>query len=237
MGGRAVMALALLLSAILVSTASADSALNQTSADAVVNTSLPLPDLVVEKPSDVVDKTENHTRFSTTAHQEPNHELRNTSSSNKTANLTNVEIPSSNETKIVESRTDASSAKEKFFFGSFRTQTHIIVTYSTSTVPLYCLLGTATSACTVGRRRRKRQSVPISLLANEMQDRVESSLSGFDSKGQMREVVDGGKKFFTVWTKFLTTTTLTTTATNTASTISLSYYCTAGSISLPANCG
>jgi hypothetical protein len=57
MGGRAEMALALLLSALLVSAASADSALNQTSSDAVVNTSLPLSDLKVEKPSDVVDKS------------------------------------------------------------------------------------------------------------------------------------------------------------------------------------
>ncbi|KAF2357969.1 hypothetical protein FHG87_011272 [Trinorchestia longiramus] len=130
----------------------------------------------------------------------------------------------------------SSSFRERLFFGSLHTQTHIIVTFSTTTVPQFCLLGTAETACLVGRRK-KRRSLPIALHGDEMQDEIESSVSVAGSGGDVREVEDGGKKFFTVWTKFLTTTTLTTTTTNTASTISLSYYCTAGSISLPANCG
>lgn len=132
---------------------------------------------------------------------------------------------------------DARQKEKLFFFGSYRTMTHIIVTYDTTTVPLFCLSGTATVPCPAGRR--KRQVFPITFkeeqFASDIIDGSQNQESAADPLPG--DLEDGGKKFFTIWTKVLTTTTLTSTTTNTASTVTLSYYCTAGSLSIPPLCG
>ena len=63
---------------------------------------------------------------------------------------------------------------------------------------------------------------------------LDSSVGEFKGS-ENGDVAKDSKKFFTVWTKSITTTTLTTFFTNTDTTISLSYYCRAGNLVTPAD--
>ena len=66
------------------------------------------------------------------------------------------------ETKLYEDGKNSVSKSEKFFFGTLSTQSHTIVSYTTSTVFFSCLAAFSTTESTTaacnGKRRRKRRT-------------------------------------------------------------------------------
>ncbi|XP_018019929.1 uncharacterized protein LOC108676374 [Hyalella azteca] len=125
--------------------------------------------------------------------------------------------------------------KVRFFFGGYSTLTHTIVSFSTSTTPVTCFSGYVLDAgavpiCT-GRRKRKREVLNFDRESDASEVTIDSSQdSEIESGGDFE---DDSKKFFTIWTKVLTTTTLTTFVENAATTLSLEYYCSAGNLDIP----
>ncbi|XP_018021964.1 uncharacterized protein LOC108678127 [Hyalella azteca] len=126
--------------------------------------------------------------------------------------------------------------KAKFFFAGYRTTTDTIVILTTSSTPVTCVLGSATVAggapprCT-GRRKKRSQILNFDRASDTSRIRIDSSQdSEIDSEDDLFEK---SKAFFTIWTQAFTTTTLTTFARNSALTLSLSYYCSAGNLDVP----
>ena len=70
------------------------------------------------------------------------------------------------------------------------------------------------------------------LAASEMNNAIEDSYST-PMQDEKKSKNKNDKLFFTVWTKTISTTTMTVYYTNTATTLSLSYYCTVGGITIP----
>ncbi|KAF2357971.1 hypothetical protein FHG87_011274 [Trinorchestia longiramus] len=137
-------------------------------------------------------------------------------------------------TEAVGDERDTEEDRAKFIFiKGYSTQTHTIVSFTTSTVPLTCFGGFSPAedipAC-MGKRR-KRSTKPINRNWSEGSFDIESS-QGFPSATEV-DLTKKGRKFFTVWTKSFTTTTLTTISTDSATTLSLSYYCSAGNLEIP----
>ena len=70
------------------------------------------------------------------------------------------------ETKLYEYGKSSVSTPEKFFFGTLSTQSHTIVSYTTSTVFFSCLVAFSTpeedsTAPCMGKRRRRRRRTDV----------------------------------------------------------------------------
>ena len=70
------------------------------------------------------------------------------------------------ETKLYQDGKSSVSTSEKFFFGTLSTQSHTIVSYTTSTVFFSCLVAFSTPAADstapcMGKRRRRRRRVYV----------------------------------------------------------------------------
>jgi len=119
----------------------------------------------------------------------------------------------------------------KFYFGRISTLSHTMVSFTTSTVLSLCLQATVATPICGGKKRKRRN------LLDDVNERESSQLALDSSVVSATDEDDVDKekflKFFTVWTKSITTTTLTTFFTNTGTTISLSYLCTSSALRLP----
>jgi len=127
----------------------------------------------------------------------------------------------------------------KLFLGAFTTVSHTVVTFLTSTVPLTCINSLKTSTICGGRRKSFRKIILDDLgLESEGLDLSPSSSSPYLSDELDPHATPKGRAFYTVWVRSTVTTTLTTYSTNTATTVSLSYNCSAGGIDVPSTaCG
>jgi len=132
----------------------------------------------------------------------------------------------------------------KLFLGAFTTVSHTVVTFLTSTVPLTCINSLKTSTICGGRRKSFRKIILDDLgLDSEGLDLSPSSRSPYSEVWALSDELDPhatpkGRAFYTVWVRSTVTTTLTTYSTNTATTVSLSYNCSAGGIDVPSTaCG
>jgi len=124
--------------------------------------------------------------------------------------------------------------EERLFFGSYRTITNTGVTLTTSTVYASCVSGSLTTVCTGKRKKRAVNSLQIDEPDHEI-DTVDSSIEEPEDPSSGRTPNPTGKLsgIYTIWTTATTSTTVTTRYTDTATTVSLSIYCSAGSIDYP----
>jgi len=136
------------------------------------------------------------------------------------------------EVKEVGAKVAEEPALEKAFFGAYRTVTRTGVTLTTSTVFATCLTKSDTTKLCNGRRRRGLANSPSVVPAEEKH--LDSSI---DEVSVQEPDLGGQQKLlggvYTIWTTATTSTTVTVRYTNTATTISLDYLCTAGSIEFP----
>ncbi|XP_018021966.1 uncharacterized protein LOC108678129 isoform X2 [Hyalella azteca] len=137
-------------------------------------------------------------------------------------------------------------AKEKAFFGSYRTITRTGVSLLTSTVPVTCFSGLTAALC-LGRKRRRVfldgqlpdqkmnfMSTPEAAGKNDKSTTLDSSQeesneAAVDEENDGRFV--GG--LYTIWNSSTTSTTVTVRYTDTATTVKVSYYCTIKGMDVP----
>ncbi|XP_042870889.1 uncharacterized protein LOC122252440 [Penaeus japonicus] len=125
----------------------------------------------------------------------------------------------------------------RFFFGNYQTSTLTVVQASTSTVFLSCLSTINTAATCSGKRKKRTIATNKDNDIKDMADIQLDSSANSEVRVERSEPSENQKLGFTIWTTAKTTTTVTILSTNTATTIRLSYGCSAGAVSLPAvNC-
>merc|ERR1719481_1707824 len=116
--------------------------------------------------------------------------------------------------------------EERLFFGSYRTITNTGVTLTTSTVYASCVSGSATTTCG-GRKRRSAALLNIADVDAESErssGKIDSSIEEA-SAGEPRSPTGKLSGIYTIWTTATTSTTVTYRYTDTATTVSLSIYC------------
>lgn len=123
--------------------------------------------------------------------------------------------------------------------GNVRTTTLWAISVSTSTGFLSCLSGiTTTTAC---NGKRKKRQTNIAYIPDNYDPEISGSLANdaIQEKEQELEADRSGKIYgFTVWTAVTQSTTVTVFSTNSASTVRLSFYCSAALATVPQlSCG
>ncbi|XP_037776272.1 uncharacterized protein LOC119573224 [Penaeus monodon] len=116
---------------------------------------------------------------------------------------------------------------------AFSTKTAFTFTTSTTTVPYTCISGALpTAVCT---KRRLRRTVPIGDLRAGADMVLDSSMDTDDAieTEQEREA----RVALTFWSTLSSTFTITSTSTNSATTFSISFYCTIAGANYPPACG
>merc|ERR1711909_100450 len=119
--------------------------------------------------------------------------------------------------------------------GQVSTTTLWSVSVSTSTVHFSCLSGISTQIACGGRRRKRRMTrKTIQNIVDNVNPAITSSFENINEKEQEKDLEKSEKLFgFTVWTAVTASSTVTVFSTNTASTIRMSYYCTAALADTP----
>ncbi|KAF2357974.1 hypothetical protein FHG87_011277, partial [Trinorchestia longiramus] len=128
---------------------------------------------------------------------------------------------------------------ERFFLQTYRTLTNTNVVLTTSTAFLSCVQAISTSNNCSGRRK-KRSVMKGSLVDDRPNEEVKLDSSNSEQLSSFELEYDStqGKAAFTIWTAFVTTTTVTTVFTDSSTTVSLSYQCSVGFLSVPgSSCG
>merc|ERR1712198_723922 len=118
----------------------------------------------------------------------------------------------------------------KFLIGIRRT--NVITTASTTTlsVAYTCYSKINTGTCS-GKRRRRRELVPINNPDESLDSSVDLSPTVVEGVGE------SGQEKLVVWTSTTTTLTFTSSTTLSGTTLSVNFSCTASGISLPPACG
>ncbi|KAK8739828.1 hypothetical protein OTU49_003217 [Cherax quadricarinatus] len=113
------------------------------------------------------------------------------------------------------------------------TKTAISLTTSTTVTPYTCAFLTNAAVCQ--RRRYRRYSALTPDEASNGMDKIDGPLEGslLESDPSNRE----GRIAITIWTTVTTIYTVTSTSINSATTFSLSFYCTVNGASFPPACG
>ncbi|XP_045605586.2 uncharacterized protein [Procambarus clarkii] len=111
------------------------------------------------------------------------------------------------------------------------TKTNVILTTTTTIVPLTCLRDPSALPC---RRRRLRRYIPTGAVNDDAHLDQSPELSG---TLPVQEGARGGRVAITLVTYVSSTYTVTSTSVNTAVTFSLSYYCSAPNAVVPPTCG
>jgi len=138
---------------------------------------------------------------------------------------------------ISEEISEKSDIRGRLAFGSFSTTTFTSVSLTTSTIFPSCLTGTSAALCP-GRRHKWRRNLDSNLDIKSLDVNIEDALEGSQVKEVKAEndIDDKSEKLaFTIWTTAATTTTATVLYTDTATTFTLSYICTASWAPLPPN--
>ncbi|XP_068208614.1 uncharacterized protein [Palaemon carinicauda] len=132
---------------------------------------------------------------------------------------------------------DANDAR---IVAAYSTRTAITLTTITSVQPYTCYLFTTTFAC---QKRRLRRQKPENALLEASLDEDKLLLDGtFDDpeggpEGRALNQDRKGRIALTVWTTSSSTYTITSTSINTATTFSLSYYCSINGFPYAPACG
>ncbi|XP_050737967.1 uncharacterized protein LOC127009187 [Eriocheir sinensis] len=114
------------------------------------------------------------------------------------------------------------------------TKTAVVLSTSTTTSPFTCAFRTNTQVC---QRRSFRRFNPIN---DDKVDNTEMQLDGSQDDATWQLDDDSQRESriaLTIWTTISSTYTITATSTNSATTFSLSYYCTINGASYPPSCG
>merc|ERR1712179_405919 len=118
--------------------------------------------------------------------------------------------------------------------GQVSTTTLWSISVSTSTVHFSCLSGISSNIVCNGRRKRRMARNIIANIVDNVNPGITSSLENVNEKEQEKDLEKSEKLFgFTVWTAVTASSTVTVFSTNTASTIRMSYYCTAALADTP----
>ncbi|XP_042883697.1 uncharacterized protein LOC122260475 [Penaeus japonicus] len=116
----------------------------------------------------------------------------------------------------------------------YETKTAFLFTTSTTTVPFTCISGDlATTPCS---KRRLRRTAPIDDMNGNASGLLDSSIDMVDSQ-LMEESNRNQRIAMTFWSTLSSTYTLTSTSTNSATTFSVSFYCTVAGVAYPPACG
>jgi len=128
------------------------------------------------------------------------------------------------------------NAKLGRILGQVSTTTLWSISVSTSTVFYTCASGHTPATVCAGRRKKRRINI-----AENFDDNVNPELTGsMDNveKEQEQELKKSEKLYgFTVWTAVTASSTVIVRTTNTASTVRVSFYCSAALLSANAACG
>jgi len=128
------------------------------------------------------------------------------------------------------------NAKVGRILGQVSTTTLWSISVSTSTVFFTCASGHLATAACAGRRKKRRINMP-----ENFQDNVNPELGGSMAnveKEQEQELKKSEKLYgFTVWTAVTASSTVIVFTTNTASSVRVSFYCSAALLSANALCG
>ncbi|CAL4060847.1 unnamed protein product, partial [Meganyctiphanes norvegica] len=131
---------------------------------------------------------------------------------------------------------DVAERKGRGILAAYRTQTVLSVTTATTTVPLTCYSTINQAACS---RRRHRRVAQINELTYNLND-ADNLLGSLDDLERETRDVDSdreGRLALTIWSTTSSTFTFTSTSTDSATTFSVSFYCSIAGASFPAMCG
>ncbi|XP_018021956.1 uncharacterized protein LOC108678121 [Hyalella azteca] len=127
--------------------------------------------------------------------------------------------------------------EERFFLQTYQTITNTNVVLTTSTAFVSCVAAMNSAVDCTGRKRRKRSFVKKQT-ADSSSEAIEldsSSIAGSDGTVDVTDGNPRGRAAFTIWTAVATTTTITTIFTDSSTTVSLSYFCSVGFLTVPGN--
>ncbi|XP_066964601.1 uncharacterized protein [Macrobrachium rosenbergii] len=125
---------------------------------------------------------------------------------------------------------------------AYSTRTAITLTTITSVQPYTCAFSVTNTPCQ-GRRMRRREALGLGpeddALAGDDKTLLDSTFEDpLSSEGRAQDSADRqGRIALTVWTTSSSTYTITSTSINSATTYSLSYYCSINGFPFPPACG
>merc|ERR1719173_215360 len=121
---------------------------------------------------------------------------------------------------------DDDEVRQRFLIGVRKTKIYSTATTSTLSVAYTCYSKINTGTCS-GKRRRRRELVPINNPDESLDSSVDLSPTAVEGVGEP------GVERLVVWTSTTTTLTFTSSTTLSGTTLSVNFSCTASGVSLP----